>query len=212
MAPLSASSIPVPLPVQLRLMDEKLEELPAQILGVRGGLFQVRSPAYVRRKRAFEMVCAQHRILARVVFCSPEATGMYRLGARMVRDEDQRREVRFPADTSAKLLVGGSIPTVVRVVDVSASGLGLELPVSIPVGAAVSVDLGLGVVSGEIRHCTNCSSKFRVGMHLHEFVPSPGAEPLRKASVMHRFLHAIQERQLRYEAMLLSLALGSEQE
>src|SRR5579875_1494323 len=201
-------SVSAPLPVQLRLIDEAIEHIDAEILGVRGGLFQLSSPIFLPHDRTFEMVCAEHRILARVVSCSAERAGSYRLGARMVRDEDRRREPRFPTDLGAKLLLGSSVPTAIRVIDVSFSGLGLESASPIPVGAVVSMDVGFGVVSGEIRHCTSRLGKFHAGMRLHEFVLSPGADSSRTAAVMHRFLQAMEERQARYEAMLVSLAFS----
>jgi len=205
----SALSTSSRIPVQLRLIDQGVEEIEAEILGVRGGLFQLGSPAFLQRDRAFEIVCAEHRILARVVSCSAEPSGSYRLGARMVRDEDRRREPRFPTDLDAKLLIGSSMPMSVKVTDVSFSGVGLEAASPIPVGAVVSVDVGFGIVSGEIRHCTSRLGKFRAGMRLHEFVLSPRADSSSTASVMHRFLQAMKERQSRYEAMLLSLSIAA---
>jgi hypothetical protein len=67
-----------------------------------------------------------------------------------------------------------------RVVDMSQSGLGFELPDSVPVGTRVSVHFACGIAFGEIRHCTAKSAVYRAGMRIEEFIVRHGGTALEK--------------------------------
>ena len=57
-----------------------------------------------------------------------------------------------------------------RVVDMSQSGLGFELPDSVTVGTRVSVHFACGIAFGEIKHCAAKRSVYRAGMRIEEFI------------------------------------------
>ena len=77
-----------------------------------------------------------------------------------------------------------------RVVDMSQSGLGFELPDAVPVGARVSVHLLCGIAFGEIRHCSKTSAVYRAGMRIDEFVVRPQPAKLEmRARIRTRYAH-----------------------
>ena len=83
----------------------------------------------------------------------------------------QRREMRYPVDFRAKLRALDSEARVgVRIVDMSASGLGISLPIEVKVGTIVSVEFERGTVVGEIRHCVPVTGYFRAGLAIQEFI------------------------------------------
>jgi PilZ domain len=65
-----------------------------------------------------------------------------------------RAEPRIPVDLSAVLTSPSYDRMFARVVDMSQSGLGFELPDSVAVGTRVSVHFASGIAFGEIKHCT----------------------------------------------------------
>jgi hypothetical protein len=67
-----------------------------------------------------------------------------------------------------------------RVVDMSQSGLGFELPDSVAVGTRVSVHFGCGIAFGEIKHCTAKCAVYRAGMRIEEFIVRHAGTSLEK--------------------------------
>lgn len=152
---------------------------------------------------------------SRVAYCNRQERS-YNLGILLARDADRRSETRTPVDLPALLHIAGSLTAIpVRVIDLSVSGLGLELPTAIALGASVRVELGTGTAIGEIRHCEGNSAGFRAGIRMSEFVLPANAQRMvirdatrqtGGATALASLTHAIQERQSRYEAILYSLA------
>lgn len=154
---------------------------------------------------------------SRVAYCNRQESGSYNLGILLARDADRRSETRTPVDLHALLHIAGSLTAIpVRVIDLSVSGLGLELPTAVALGASVRVELGTGTAIGEIRHCEGSSPSFRAGIRMSEFVLPANAQRVvirdatretGRATALEALTHSIQERQSRYEAILYSLAL-----
>jgi hypothetical protein len=82
-----------------------------------------------------------------------------------------RAEPRIPVDLEAKLHVTGDEPPIAgRVVNISASGFGLEVDYEVPAGELAYAELEIGCAFGEIRHCSKIGDRFRVGLKLDEFI------------------------------------------
>lgn len=85
---------------------------------------------------------------------------------------DRRREARYPAQEPAELemLYGPREPIYGTVLDVSRSGLRIELPRRIHRGEEVKVKLKENVIFGEVRYCRAASGVFQAGIRIDELV------------------------------------------
>jgi PilZ domain len=198
------------------LLDGEEGAMRSTIAGVRNGMFQLLCPKALKPDQQLTLRHAKRSIRSRVVYCKANATGGYAAGLVMASDAERRAEVRTPVSLNATLRVGGSPSTTpVRVVDVSDSGLGLELSSAIAVGASVHVELSTGAAIGEMRHCAKRGDVYRAGIRICEFALAPNRARLvvldaRFESAGERAVasltRAVQERQFRYEAIFYSLA------
>jgi PilZ domain len=107
-----------------------------------------------------------------VVSCEQQSPGSFEVAVRRVYGPQgaTRAEARIPVDLSAILTSPSYDRMFARVVDMSQSGLGFELPDSVAVGTRVSVHFASGIAFGEIRHCTAKSRVYRAGMRIEEFI------------------------------------------
>lgn len=206
------------IPVEC-VVKEQPYALRATIRAVRNGAFELQSPAALQPGQRLTMRHQERAIDSQVAFCKRVENGSYQIRVLMACDADRRSETRTPVDAPAMLRVTGSVTVIpVSVVDVSNSGLGLELPMAIPVGTGVHIDLSTGTAVGEIRHCqcSRTSDKFRAGVAMREFVLPPHARQMLlstiretgTAAALQSLMRTVQERQSRYEAILYSLALS----
>lgn len=201
--------------VNLRLLDEDTRSIPATLNRVANGMFVVCSPTFVSPGDRLEMRAQERSLQSRVIFCERQPEGNFRLGLVIESDDRRRLEARIEFQSAGVLRILNSFRTLaVTVIDISPSGLGLELPTLIPVGAAVRVEFSAGIGTGEIRHCARRGDRYRAGMRMHEFILDPNTRNMiasneaRSApeTPIAAFVRSIQERQLRYEAILYSLA------
>jgi len=160
------------IPVTLRLLDEKHSQVQAHIRRVNTGFFLIATPIPLKAERRLEMLFDNRRIDCQVVYCQPEGAG-YNLGVRMAHNNSEalRAEPRIPVDLEAKVNIPGiELPIAGRVVNISASGLGLLLDREIPTDELAYVELEIGFAFGEIRHCSKTPSGYKVGLKLDEFL------------------------------------------
>jgi hypothetical protein len=160
------------IPVTLRLLDEMRAQVHAHIRRVNTGFFLIAAPIPLKPERRLEIVFDSRRIECQVVYCHPEGAD-YNLGVRMAHSNSEalRAEPRIPVDLDAKVNIPGvELPIPGRVVNISASGLGLLLDREIPTQELAYVELEIGFAFGEIRHCSKTSSGYRVGLKLDEFL------------------------------------------
>ena len=205
------------LPVDLCLVDESPHTIRATVRGVKNGVFELCSPVYLRPGRELTLRHPERTIESLVAYCTRQESGTYAMGILMTRDADRRLQARTPVDVPATLRIAGSpMPIPIRLIDLSVSGLGIELPTAVALGASVYVELRDGTAIGEIRHCARCSDKFRAGIRMREFVVPPNTERVviphlsrepGSSPAIDALLRAVRERQSRYEAILFSLAL-----
>lgn len=161
------------IPVRLRLLDEVRDPLRGHIRRVNTGFLLVAAPLALKPERRVEVTFLDQRIETQVVYCLPQNIGIYHLGLRMTHGSHEalRAEPRIPVDLEAKLHVpGDESPITGRVVNISASGFGLEVEYEVPTGELAYVELEIGCAFGEIRHCSKMGDRFRVGLKLDEFI------------------------------------------
>jgi PilZ domain len=162
------------IPVELRLVDEMREHVRGHIRRVNTGFFLIASPVALKPERRLEVTFSGRRIECQVVYCQQEGPNTYALGIRMAQGggETLRAEPRIPVDLEAKLsMPGGDAPIPGRVVNISASGLGLVMTKEVPTGELAYAELEVGCAFGEIRHCSKTANGYRVGLKLDEFIP-----------------------------------------
>lgn len=105
---------------------------------------------------------------------------------------DRRREARYPAQEPAEieLLFGPREPIYGTILDVSRSGLRIELPRRIHRGEEVKIKLQQNVIFGEVRYCRAVSGVFQAGIRIEELVRPP-ADPSQHLSEDALSLYAI---------------------
>jgi hypothetical protein len=177
----TASSAQFHIPVQIQLLDGEKELIPAEICRVNAGFLRLAVFVPIEANRSLEVLYAGRRILCEVAYCERQQHKIleYHIGAQMIRGGGIRTERRLPVDLPATLEYPGAHgrPVAARVIDISQSGLGLELPILIPAGTLVLIDLGYGIAFGEIRHCAKKTSHvYRAGFQLDEFISRDGAQ------------------------------------
>jgi hypothetical protein len=107
------------------------------------------------------------------VYCHPQPDASYRVGARMLEGTHGalRVERRIRLDAAATLNTP-ALPhaTIVRIIDMSSSGLGVKLQAPITVGDLAYLEMEHGVAFGEIRHCGKIEDGYRAGIFVEEFI------------------------------------------
>lgn len=184
----------------------------ATIVGVRNGVFEVCSPVPLEPRSPLTLRHPDRLIESRVAYCKQEEYGGYRAGVLMAADAERRFHVRKPVDFPATLRVAGSPDRIrVRIIDVSEFGLGMEMSAAVPISASVQVEMEAGTAIGEIRHCAKRADAYRAGMRIQEFALPPNGERMIVLNASgdkatQSLTRSVQDRQLRYEAILYSLA------
>lgn len=84
-----------------------------------------------------------------------------------------RTEPRIPTDVPVELTTARRSGAIVaKLVNISASGMGLNLDQLVVPGEIACVKLDIGSFFGEIKHCTKIGGAYRAGLKLNEFIPS----------------------------------------
>ncbi len=174
------SRLGLDIPVELQLLDGERERVGATIRRVNSGFFQLRSPNNLQEERKLELLYEGRKIQAEVVYSRKRDSGFHYIGIRtlMGNHGTVRKELRLPVDMRATIQIPGqSKPIRARVIDISPSGLGMNLPCEIPPGTMAALDLGHGIAFGEIRHCKVLSKyRYRAGFWLEEFIRRPASK------------------------------------
>jgi hypothetical protein len=93
-------------------------------------------------------------------------------------ETERRSEARYPTQDPAELqiLAGPSEPIYGTILDVSRSGLRVELSQRIARGEQVKVKLHENVIFGEVRYCRAVSGAFQAGIRIQDLVRPAGRE------------------------------------
>jgi hypothetical protein len=159
------------IPVELRLATGG-QEISAYVCRVDQGFLKLSTPVGLPNDLRVELTIDRCTIRAEVVSCEQQSSGRFTVAVRRVYGPQgaTRAEPRIPVDLSAVLTTPSYDRMFARVVDMSQSGLGFELPDSVAVGTRVSVHFACGIAFGEIKHCTAKRAVYRAGMRIQEFI------------------------------------------
>jgi PilZ domain len=160
------------IPVQLRLVIDG-HEFSGRLERVDRGFLKLSMPAALLNDQKIELALDGCGVRAEVISCEQQSPGRFVIAVRRVYGPQgaTRAEARIPVDLSATLTSPSYDRMFARVVDMSQSGLGFELPDSVTVGTRVSVHFACGIAFGEVRHCTvEPSGVYRAGMRIEEFI------------------------------------------
>jgi PilZ domain len=172
------------LPVQLHLPGEPTE-ISARLCRVDRGFLKLTSNVALAGDARVEVTVDGCAIRSEVISCERGSPGTFHVAVRRVYGPQGaiRAEPRIPVDLSAVLKSPGCEPMFARIVDMSQSGLGFELPAPVGPGTRVSVHFVCGIAFGEIRHCSAQDAIYRAGMRIEEFVVRHGSEALAKEAI-----------------------------
>jgi hypothetical protein len=175
----TAASLDIPL--ELRLVTDG-QDISAYLSRVEQGFLRLSTPVALLNGLRVEVAIDGCTIRAEVVSCEQQSSGRFTVAVRRVYGPQgaTRDEPRIPVDLSAVLTTPSCDRMFARVVDMSQSGLGFELPDSVAVGTRVSVHFACGVAFGEIKHCTAKRAVYRAGMRIEEFIVRHVATRLEK--------------------------------
>jgi PilZ domain len=159
------------IPVELRLVTDG-HEISAHLSRADQGFLRLSAPVALPNDLRVEVTIDCCTIRAEVVSCEQQSSGRFTVAVRRVYGPQgaTRAEPRIPVDLSAVLTSPSCDRMFARVVDMSQSGLGFELPDSVAVGTRVSVHFACGIAFGEIKHCTEKCAVYRAGMRIDEFI------------------------------------------
>ena len=162
-------------------------DIPVELLALDGtnriGVAQIRRAS----RSSLELSCSEsheegqrlavlqegRRFAIMVSSATQQAPGAYVLAANVVTEEAGgiRAELRLPTDLAATLRVAGETEQiVVRIVDMSPSGMGLESDRALPSGADVCLSLERGLAFGQIRHCRPKAGVYSAGFILEDYL------------------------------------------
>jgi len=93
-----------------------------------------------------------------------------------------RHAPRFTVDLPARIFPADETQSVEgRLVDISAMGIGLEVPMLLQVGEVVAVETDANVTFGVVRYCRQLpEGTFRVGAETYHVMPKERKRPARK--------------------------------
>jgi len=165
------------LPVQLFATDGSREIISANIRRVNNGFFQLRTTAALDIGRRFSLEYDACRTELEVIYCQRPALGSCYVGARVLSDgvSSARKEMRLPVDIRAVVTVPGVFEQARAVVKgISASGLRVMLSGPVEVGSMIALDIGNGLVFGEIKMCRELpDGRHQTDVSLDEFLERP---------------------------------------
>lgn len=181
---LSEAEAGLDIPVELHLLDNVNTLLTARIRKVSPALFELSCAERLQEGQRLAISHEGRRVDAQVSSVAKSKENVYLLSVEPVADElgEVRSELRLPTDLSAKVRVSGAAEEFdARVVDMSPSGMGIELGVELNRGAKVCVNLEQGLAFGEIRFCRSKGlGTYFAGFLLEEYI---GQEESGKQSV-----------------------------
>jgi hypothetical protein len=171
------SQLDFELPVQLIATDGSRETISAQIRRVNNGFFQLRTTAAVDVGRHFWLDYNSCRTELEVIYCQRPGIGLCYVGARVLTEgaSTARKEVRLPVEIRTTVSVPGIFDqTRALIRGISASGLRVMLPGFVDPGSMIALDIGNGVVFGEVKSCgESTNGRYQTEVSLDEFLERP---------------------------------------
>jgi hypothetical protein len=170
--------------VQVFIGADRRASCMAKIRRVATGSINLVVPRFISPSQNVQIVYLGCRIQARVVRCTelPGDNHLATVHLLSCAGMEMRSEPRLPIHLDATLQILGSAEKLaIRIVDISQSGLGVAVPITLTVGQQVAVDVGQGIALAEVRYCRVTPEGKRAGLQVLEFLERE--HPLDAASV-----------------------------
>jgi hypothetical protein len=182
---LTSTAASLEIPLELRVLTNG-QEISAYLSRVDQGFLKLSTPVGLLNELRVEVIIDRCTIRAEVVSCEQQSSGRFTVALRRVYGPQgaTRAEPRIPVDLSAVLTSPSCDRMFARVVDMSQSGLGFELPDSVAAGTRVSVHFACGIAFGKIKHCTPKTAVYRAGMRIDEFIVRHSVTGLEKGAAL----------------------------
>jgi hypothetical protein len=162
------------IPVQLHLLDKSKRVVAARLRQASHAWFELSCAERIEQGQRLTLSHERGRLEVEVTFAAQQSTDRYTLAVKVIEDEPSeiRCELRLPMNLPATLRVAGeSTQLQARIVDMSPSGMGIEVATMVPSGAKVCINLEQGLAFGEIRFCRQKSpGVFLTGFALQEYI------------------------------------------
>ena len=153
--------------------DRADEHFAARVLRSETGFYVLNISSPLQEGRRLVMQDGRIRYELEVMSCRPHSGGGFAVSSKVVacRKGDVRQEWRLAMNQKAKVTLLLSRQTyTARVKDSSAFGMGMEVPVDLETGTAVSIQTRDGMGFGEIRYSRRLpGGGYFAGLYLHEF-------------------------------------------
>ncbi len=163
------------IPVELHLLDEANRIVAARIGQASQSFFELSCSEQLRKGQRLALSHEGRRIEVSLESSVAQiAPPGYLVTVSVVREEsgEVRSELRLPTDLPASVRVAGEQQEIeARVVDMSPSGMGIEVETLLVRGAKVCVNLKQGLAFGEIRFCRQKTpGVYLAGFLLEEYI------------------------------------------
>jgi hypothetical protein len=165
------------IPVELCMLDRGNTVVAARIRRVSPARFELSCSEQLEKGQRLALSHEGRRIEVAVSFTEHDVPGVYLLAVKGADAAGEvRSELRLPTDLPAVVRVAGSAEQMnARVVDMSPSGMGMELATPMPLGSKVCVNIEQGLAFGEIRFCRQRpDGVYFVGFLLEEYIGGEG--------------------------------------
>ncbi len=162
------------IPAELHMLDQANRIIAARIRRVGPSVFELSCAERLRDGERLALSHEGRRLEVEVSSTAQSAADIYQLTLKVVNEQhgEVRSEFRLPTDLSAVMRVAGDTTQIpVKIVDMSPSGMGVEVPKSLAKGVKVCINLEQGLAFGEIRFCRQkTAGVFLIGFKLEEYL------------------------------------------
>jgi hypothetical protein len=143
------------------------------VLGIAHGQMHIRTDRWIEPATLVLAVFARITLAGEVVYCTRKDS-WYRACIGVISEDDQRREprlsVRQPGTINA-LADNGNESAEGTLLDLSVSGMRVEVPHRIQPGTMILVETRSAVVAGEVRHCLKGrDGRFEAGIEITDIL------------------------------------------
>ncbi len=170
---ITEAQVGLDIPVELHMLDRVNRIVAARIRRVSPALFELSCGESLHERQRLAISHEGRRVEVEV--SAQGEASVYLLSViKVPADElgEVRSELRLPTDLSATVRISGLTEELAaKVVDMSPSGMGIEVGVAIKCGAKVCINLEQGLAFGEIRFCRQKPhGVYFVGFLLEEYI------------------------------------------
>lgn len=174
MSALDESPLIPGLEVLVRLTGANAPPLSGVLLGTTHGKINLRMNQWIEPASRVSATFANITLSGEVVYCMRKDTS-YQTCIAMVSEINQRREPRIPVRQPGRIIIlscDGSESTEGTLLDLSASGMRLEMSHRVETGTMIFFVTESAAVAGEVRYCQQRrSGHFEAGVQITVILP-----------------------------------------